>query len=87
MFFHQNFTSYLMVMTSSSRLNLSAALLRLLICWSCLSITLAISFTSLLRSVTAFSRFGPRERGVRGMARGYQALLNPFVSEVSLMID
>ena len=56
-----------MVMTSSSRLNLSAALLRLLICWSWRSITLDISFTSRLRSVTAFSRFGPRERGVRGM--------------------
>ena len=57
-----------MVMTSSSRLNLSAALFRLLICWSWRSITLDISFTSRLRSVTAFSRFGPRERGVRGMA-------------------
>ena len=46
--------SYLMVMTSLSRLNLSVTLLRLEICWSCLSITRLISLISRLKIMFSF---------------------------------
>ena len=58
--------SHLNPMISSSRLNLSAALFREDICCSCLSIILLISFISLFRSTTAFSRFGPLASGAKG---------------------